>query len=80
MLTGRRSRKLSPESSLESKLSNHRIHQRAGTPPSTTTAALEQANDTKDLNRVQRPLAAGGKLVRKVVTDPGTASCTQSAL
>jgi hypothetical protein len=30
-------------------------------------AALEQANDTKELNRVQRPLAPGGKLVRNSV-------------
>jgi hypothetical protein len=30
-------------------------------------ATLEQANDTKDLNRVQRPLAAGGKVVGKPV-------------
>jgi hypothetical protein len=77
MLTGRRSRKLSPESSTKSKLSNHRIHQRAGTLPSTNTVALEQANDTKDLNRVQRPLAAGGKLVGKLVNDPGTGICTR---
>ena len=28
---------------------------------------LEQAHDTKELNRVQRPLAAGGKLVDKPV-------------
>ena len=30
-------------------------------------AALEQDNDTKELNRVQRPLAPGGKLVRNPV-------------
>ena len=28
---------------------------------------LEQAHDTKELSRVQRPLAAGGKLVGKSV-------------
>ena len=32
-------------------------------PPWITTRALEQANDTKELNRAQPPLPGGGKLV-----------------
>ena len=36
-------------------------------PPLITRGTLEQAHDTKELNRVQRPLAAGGKLVGKSV-------------
>jgi hypothetical protein len=36
-------------------------------PPLITRGTLEQAYDTKELNRVQRPLAAGGKLVGKSV-------------
>src|SRR5262245_32920317 len=38
-------------------------------PPWITTRALEQANDTKELNRVQRPLPGGGKVVDNSV-DP----------
>jgi hypothetical protein len=57
----------------KTELSNHHIHRRAGTLPWTATMALEQHNDTKELNRVQHPLAARGKLVDNPVTSPGTA-------
>ena len=36
-------------------------------PPLITRGTLEQAHDTKELSRVQRPLAARGKLVGKSV-------------
>jgi hypothetical protein len=37
--------------------------------PWTTTAALEQRNDTKELTRVQRPLGAQAEPVDKGVTN-----------
>ena len=52
-------------------LPDHRIHRRAGTMPWITLAALEQHNVTKDVNWAQRPLAAGGKLVERVVSWSG---------
>jgi len=39
--------------------------------PWITPAALEQHNDTKDVNWVQRPLATGGKVVDNPVTWSG---------
>ena len=52
---------------------NRRINRRVGVPLWITAGPLEQANDTKELNRVQHPLAAGGKLVDRRVHGPGMA-------
>ena len=41
-------------------------------PPWITSGAREQANDTKELNRVQLPLFAMGKLVDNPVNSSGT--------